>query len=271
MRQQVRSVKDEVGKIRRNISINSASAANIRTSLRNSQNNIEAVIEKLASLENGLDIAVDLYLNCERSILGQQNSNANASSGRKGLSGWWSNFKEWASTGVWDDPDKAARIKRDKAMAKELQDLLKSERFSKKTWKKASVEERKQILQELFEKMQGIYGVKLAGMTIEPIETEKGFMYGYYTDNNRTMCINEDLLTNGRYYKDTIDTLAHEMRHAYQHEAVRNPDAFQVDANTVAEWRDNFQDYKTPEDDGDAAYWNQPVEVDARKFAGWVV
>lgn len=136
MIQQVRSVKDGVGRVRRNISINSASTANIRTSLRNSQNNMEALIEKLASLENGLDVAVDLYLSCERNILGQQNNNTNSSSGRKGLSGWWSNFKEWASTGVWDDPDKAARIKRDKAMAKELRDLLKSERFSKKTWKK---------------------------------------------------------------------------------------------------------------------------------------
>ena len=68
MIQQVRSVKDGVGRVRRNISINSASTANIRTSLRNSQNNMEALIEKLASLENGLDVAVDLYLSCERNI-----------------------------------------------------------------------------------------------------------------------------------------------------------------------------------------------------------
>ena len=271
MIQQVRSVKDGVGRVRRNISINSASTANIRTSLRNSQNNMEALIEKLSSLENGLDVAVDLYLSCERNILGQQNNNTNSSSGRKGLSGWWSNFKEWASTGVWDDPDKAARIKRDKAMAKELRDLLKSERFSKKTWKKASVEERKQILTELFEKMQEIYGIELTGITIKPIKAEKGFTYGYYTDYNRAICINEDLLKNARNYKDTIDTLAHEMRHGYQHEVVRNPDAFQVDENTVTEWRDNFQDYKTPEDDGDDAYTYQPVEVDARRFASWVV
>ena len=176
MIQQVRSVKDGVGRVRRNISINSASTANIRTSLRNSQNNMEALIEKLASLENGLDVAVDLYLSCERNILGQQNNNTNSSSGRKGLSGWWSNFKEWASTGVWDDPDKAARIKRDKAMAKELRDLLKSERFSKKTWKKASVEERKQILTELFAEMQRIYGIELTDITIQPIEAEPGYI-----------------------------------------------------------------------------------------------
>ena len=272
MIQQVRSVKDGVGRVRRNISINSASTANIRTSLRNSQNNMEALIEKLASLENGLDVAVDLYLSCERNILGQQNNNTNSSSGRKGLSGWWSNFKEWASTGVWDDPDKAARIKRDKAMAKELRDLLKSERFSKKTWKKASVEERKQILTELFAEMQRIYGIELTDITIQPIEAEPGYItYGYYMDYNKSMCINEDLLADAGNYKQIMDTMAHEMRHGYQHAVVENPDAFQVDPGTVTEWRNNIQNYKRIETDGFKAYRDQPIERDARKFAGWVV
>ena len=61
------------------------------------------------------------------------------------------------------------------------------------------------------------------------------------------------------------------MPHGYQHAMVENPDAFQVDSNTVTEWRNNIQNYKRIEKDGFKAYRDQPIERDARKFAGWVV
>ena len=68
------------------------------------------------------------------------------------------------------------------------------------------------------------------------------------------MCINEDLLADAGNYKQIMDTMAHEMRHGYQHAVVENPDAFQVDSNTVTEWRNNIQNYKRIEKDGFKAY-----------------
>lgn len=68
-----------------------------------------------------------------------------------------------------------------------------------------------------------------------------------------------------------LETYAHEFRHSYQREQVNvhNKPQFinQVDDPVQAdEWSRNFQDYKRPEEDFDA-YWNQPVEQDARDFA----
>lgn len=272
IRQEINKAKDGIHNVAENISMQLTSAAEIRGSLYRQQDVIESLIEKLAALENGLEIAVDLYLKCERGILNQAEVIANTDSGRTGLRGWWENIREWFSTGVWNDPDKAARVKRDKAMADELHQLIKSERFSKETWKNSSTEERKQILRELFEKMQAIYGIALTGIEFMSIEAEPGYItYGYYTSNYNTICINEDLLADSGNYNTIMDTMAHEMRHGYQQAVVDNPEAFQVDQDTVTEWRNNINDYKTLEDDGFEEYWRQPIEEDARKFAGWVI
>lgn len=87
----------------------------------------------------------------------------------------------------------------------------------------------------------------------------------------------------GRLFGDNpaaaLETYAHEFRHSYQREQVNvhNKPQFmnQVDDPVQAdEWLRNFKDYKYPPNEQSTdpntefdAYWNQPVEQDARDFA----
>lgn len=57
------------------------------------------------------------------------------------------------------------------------------------------------------------------------------------------------------------------MRHAYQHAAVDNPTDYQVSQEMIDMWEENFDNYITSEEGFDN-YRNQPVEADARQFAG---
>ena len=62
--------------------------------------------------------------------------------------------------------------------------------------------------------------------------------------------------------------MIHEMRHAYQHAVVDNPDQYKVSAETRQEWADNFNDYKNAKKYGYKTYVEQPIEYDAKRFAG---
>ena len=102
--------------------------------------------------------------------------------------------------------------------------------------------------------------------------------FGYYNPNDNTITINTDYL-NDSYtgYKESLDTIIHEGRHAYQH---YNVDQRQVHPSEgdCANWRENLHDniwglfpenygYQIAEEVGFQRYWMQPVETDARAFA----
>ncbi|HSU02741.1 MAG TPA: hypothetical protein VLK03_09350 [Nocardioides sp.] len=74
-----------------------------------------------------------------------------------------------------------------------------------------------------------------------------------------------------------VGTVAHEVRHAQQHQAVDDlpwwwwedhdgPPG--VSQEEVEAWEENFDDYQTSQDDGFDAYHDQPVEADARETGG---
>lgn len=245
------------------------------------QNNIEGLINTLARMEDGLEQAINYYLRCEQRIVNEATGGAaqirsqQESSCQKTenvFANWWNDFI--SSWGIGNS-DKAKEVRNDKAMAKELKKLLKNDRYNKKNWKKASVEERKEILKELFEDMKKIYGIDVSQINIEPIESEPGYTtYGYlsyYRSGSMEMTINEDILRDAGNYDTVMDTMAHELRHGYQHSVVDNPEQYEVSEETMQKWKDNFNDYKTTDEDGYGAYRSQPVEKDARKFAGRVV
>ena len=82
--------------------------------------------------------------------------------------------------------------------------------------------------------------------------------------------INEYLLSIPSSYQ-CMQTLVHEMRHAYQWSAISNPGNKLVSEETIAAWADNNQpgNYKDPNKEGVAPeeYYSQPVEWDAKNFA----
>lgn len=182
-------------------------------------------------------------------------------------------LKRWKEG--WDEKKEEKKV--DNHMQDEIEALLKSDRFSKSTWKKASVEEREEILRELFEELKKIYDVDVSNIYFNDITSDPGYVtYGYlsYTakTGNMTITINKDLLESDSDYKGIMNTMFHEMRHGYQHSVCDNPEKYEsVREETIEAWRDNFADYKRVEDDGYSEYRNQPVEKDARKFANAVI
>lgn len=254
---------------------------NVCDHITKTNHSIEMLINTLAHMEDGLEKAVNYYLQCEQRIINQSESIAtkdrtqrqNSETARNNtFIDWWNDLiAEWG----FGDSQKAKEVRNDKAMAKELKKLLKNERYSKNAWKKASVDERKEILRELFDDMKKIYGIDVSTINFDSIESEPGYVtYGYlsyFNSGHMEMTINSDLLDNSKYYDLIMDTMAHELRHGYQHSVVDHPEKYEVSEETINTWRENFDDYKTLEEDGYKEYRKQAVEKDARKFAGMVV
>lgn len=101
---------------------------------------------------------------------------------------------------------------------------------------------------------------------------------GYYNPNDNTITLNTNYL-DGNYesYKETLDTIIHEGRHAYQHYNVDQRQVHPSDGDCT-NWSENLHEnkwglfpenygYQSAEEVGFQRYWMQPVEADARAFA----
>ena len=159
----------------------------------------------------------------------------------------------------------------DLAMQDEVFDLLKDDsRFTKKTWKKATTDERKQMVRELMPEIARIYGITTPA-ALNFFQSNDGTM-GYFSSGSNSININENMLGEDDY-RDLTHTMIHEMRHAYQHQVIDNPSQFDVSAETVKQWQDNFAEYASvgdPAPDGHIytyeEYIQQPIEWDAWNF-----
>lgn len=101
---------------------------------------------------------------------------------------------------------------------------------------------------------------------------------GYYDPKDNTITINTDYL-NSDYecYRETLDTVIHEGRHAYQYYNVDQRQVHPSDGDCT-NWSENLHEdkwglfpenygYQSIEEVGFPRYWMQPVETDARAFA----
>lgn len=144
-------------------------------------------------------------------------------------------------------------------------------------WKELDVEQRTEILNS-FEKEIAKIEMREA-MPIEHEATEPTLMGSY---NGERLLISDNLMGNDSYeaYKETLNTLFHEGRHAYQY---YNLDVRQTETNSelVDAWRVNLKElgYENGDENiftvfshmGYKRYYTQPIEVDARVFASTVV
>lgn len=138
----------------------------------------------------------------------------------------------------------------------------------RKRWAKLTLAERKAVLQSMADEMAQRDGLKKTTIKFKRLKDAMG----EWDDENQVLTMDPRYLRNP---EDAIDTVAHEMRHRLQHKMIeeleereakgikRDP-IFDSFDRTTREWRDNFNNYISSEDDYDGAY-NQPVEVDARR------
>lgn len=174
------------------------------------------------------------------------------------------------------DQDLLLEKLKDHRIKEAIRAVNQEERFSFETWENADFEERKAILQDYKDAIEGIYGISTKNeINYYPKEPdENGTSYGYYNHFFKEVSINEWLLNpanesetwNAEFlYNEQFDTIRHELRHAYQHSAVDKPEDFIVSDKTTQSWKKNFDNYIQFEDDPDA-YGKQPVEKDAWDF-----
>ncbi len=243
----------------------------------------EASKEK--KLSQALEHAITFYDNAERAITnaGQNagiaslglNNNSSAQTGTD-KRGWFRRlldkiFKRDV------DPELVATTEEQQAAADEqmkrrAEELRNQERYSQATWEKASVEERKRILQEYLHEMEAILGVTISGNIVWDNKPPQNGMinYGAYYPGSNQVHINQYLLENYNSAESyhLMTTITHEMRHAYQYAAVKNPDKYRVTKETVDAWKESIRTYDREQKKGYEAYRNILIEKDARWFAG---
>lgn len=127
------------------------------------------------------------------------------------------------------------------------------------------LEGRCKIISEFYDSIKGQMGIdaKISFCPKGPNDC------GCYSNWNNKIELNSDYLENSDC-TGLMNTILHESRHAFQHECVNNPKFSNVNEFTRASWKNNFDNYISPEDDFEA-YEDQEIEKDANYFADGVM
>lgn len=129
--------------------------------------------------------------------------------------------------------------------------------FQEDRWSDLSLEGQKQAMTELADHVIADTGLQNPPEIIFSSDMPDGTYGGYSADTN-TIEINQNMLDDSF---EAADTIAHELWHAYQHEAANNPNN-----PRAAEYQEGFDNYISPEFDFEG-YENQMVEAEARAYA----
>lgn len=141
-----------------------------------------------------------------------------------------------------------------------LRETLTTENFS--DYMQMSIETREKFLLNLGNKL--LADLDLVDTKIEFADLEPACNSGFYCDKTRTVCVNYNLLSQSP--TEALVTELHEIRHAIQHDAIRDPAKYGFDRKLVEEWAKNFSCYIEPQWDY-MSYKLQPVERDAEEWA----
>ncbi len=277
----LKKLKNELDSVKARGILDSPSGQEINQAIIKISEEISNEATKMNSLGDALQMIAHKYQAAEKTIASTQIKILKSSTGSETTEpgtdkrNWWEKFKDWLTDKNPDEYDttnseqeKAA----DDAMKQELWNVLQDEKYSQENWDKASVEERKQILQDYMNEVAKIYGLQDVTPNIiwDPNATYESstITWGYYTHAKHTVTLNEQALLDSVGSWDSyelLETVSHELRHAYQHEAIDHPTDYMVTQETIDEWDDNFDNYISSDTDY-TNYRNQPVEVDARDF-----
>lgn len=134
-------------------------------------------------------------------------------------------------------------------------------------WCNLSTAEREETLQNVEDKISNIEHREPC--QIKYRDMEDGY-FGYYSPEDKTITLNTRYVEANDFnsYKETLDTIVHEGRHAYQ-DYNMNEREVHPRGGEVNMWRWNEEEcgYKSCDLYGYEMYAMQPVESDARAFA----
>jgi hypothetical protein len=127
-------------------------------------------------------------------------------------------------------------------------------------WEQLKVAERIEVLREVERRLAAAAGRPPAKVVVERLAPG---LRGYQRGGE--IHISRNLVKDARELAQVINTTAHEGRHVYQHYASQHP-GFHPNPAQVAVWTHNLTNYLSAGLYGYRAYFNQPVEIDARAF-----
>ena len=174
--------------------------------------------------------------------------------------------EEWAVFVEWFNEDSEEVEEKEKDVIPhedKISDLLK--------WDKLNVAEKERVIRSiaLIEKEE--LGISDNLEIIVSTEKMSDYTCGYYIDSSKEIFINYKYLNEGKL-EDVLQTILHEMHHAFVHYTVENID---YDSELVQEnyyykqareWKENTENYISSNTNYDE-YRNQPIEADARAYA----
>ena len=266
-------INSACGQLRRNQDTSMSLIAERLNEVRDSIIN-EAV--KAESLAGALTQIVTKYSAAETAICGSADkimgsqTNQNSSAEKS----WWEKLIDWVKEllGIKEEelsPECQAEREHDLYMQESIFALFDQDRFSESTWRNASLEERKAILESFMVEVSLIMGISLDGPVNFFYEAPQNGLItnGFFTDETNMIYLNTYVIEGAGSYS-IMKTMIHEMRHAYQYAAINHPENYTVSPETIRQWEENFkpENYIRGEDDFDA-YQAQPIEYDANSFA----
>lgn len=265
---------DRLRGVSNNLRFNNSDAfETIRAKLDQISQSVLNEAAKASSLKEALSTIVMTYNACEKGICGYASNHMDfvhdSDNGQKDES-WWDKLVAWVKKlfGIEEkDPVSVSRQREkehDLYMQSSIFALLEKEGYTEAAWNNMTIAQRKQMLERLIPQIALIMGITI-GSNIDFYNGPKN-ENGYYSGSSNSIHINENKLEGSDSYSIT-QTLIHEMRHAYQHAAVDNPENFNVSQETIDQWRENFNNYLDADTYGYKAYVSQPVEYDAKNFA----
>ena len=162
--------------------------------------------------------------------------------------------------------------------------LSRIENLKYENWKNLTIEQRSDLLNAIESRIAQIEHRPPLPIKVKDMDPRT---FGYQDSYNKLIALNSRYVMSDskEAYRDVIDTIIHEGRHAYQHYNV-DQKCVHDSLSEVNTWRENFYDPKYryysgntlvvigPNKIGDVGfrlYYYQPVEIDARNFAADVM
>lgn len=138
-------------------------------------------------------------------------------------------------------------------------------------WDDLSQKERERLLRTVAMTEKEALGIAdEVELTVETVKTEQD-TYGSYNDKLKRISISYEQLHEASL-EEMLDTVLHEMHHAYVHYTVESLDFTSEEVQTgyyfkeAREWKENIENYRSA-NVSYSAYRNQPIEVAARAYA----
>ncbi len=292
--------QNAVNSVLSNLTIESWAKQGLRSSLRNVSNQILDEAARMDSFADALHHVAQGYAETETRLRGLESNAAggdvHSSTSNGEDKNWYETVKEKIRSFLIELGIKKAKKQErvegqpvtkqqeremDLYMKREAKKLRKSDDYSERKWKKASLAERKQMLNDYIASISEILGLPSVKIQWSYEEAENGYAtMGYYSSSDNSVHINQWVLENGDSNGfpsySLLKTVTHEMRHYYQHEAIVHPENFVATEETIQSWQDSYDNYKNTEGfmregmsqrEAHKAYQAQTIEKDARWFA----